>query len=50
MPCGRTFVINQSLSESDFSKLKNKSIKSRLTRGKTGFDKSYAHLKKYGVE
>jgi hypothetical protein len=50
LPCGRTFVINQSLSDGDFYKLKKKSVKSRLTRGKAGFEKSYAHLKRYGVK
>lgn len=49
LPCGRTFVINQSLIKDVYRKLYYKSLISRITRGRKGFTKSYVHLRDYGV-
>ena len=50
LPCGRTFIINHSLNKNEYIYLYLCSLLSRITRGRKGFAKSYAHLNKYGVK
>lgn len=50
LSCGRTFVIQGSLGFINYLNVWLKSLISRVTSGRYGFEISNIHLKKYGIE